>query len=293
VRHFGKPGGGNVRHRRPAARKTRRFAFVLIAAGALVAALATIAGAVVAPVGNITVTVTGAKFVIVLQGTPIDVGPFNGSFKGTVDATGKIAIPKAGVTFTTFAQTIQIPVTITPAATGPFTGTIDPSTGSLSLSGTLVTLASAASPALANCPIGPVKVVMLSTNYSATTGKATVADPAYQVPAIPPGAVGCGGIEGTINDTLGLPSTGGIIMPVTVSPILTGNGAPPPSTTTFTTTTSTTSTTVPTTVAPAPIATTALPRTGSSTGPLAFVGLSMLGAGLALAFRKRRSPLDT
>ena len=96
----------------------------------------------------------------------------------------------------------------------------------------------------------------------------------------------------TINDTLALPSTGSLSLPVTVSPVLTGNGTPPPSTTTFTTTTTTT-TTVPPTAPPNTVAPSALPRTGSSTGPLAFIGLSLLGGGLALAFRRRRSPLET
>jgi LPXTG-motif cell wall-anchored protein len=286
-----------VRHGRHAARKARRFALVLIAAGALViAALATIAGAVVTPApGNVTITATGATFTIFIQGSPITVGPFSGSFKGTVDATGKLKFPKAGIKFTPFSQTIQIPVTITVAASTDFAGTIDPDSSTLSLSGSLVTLASAQTPALNNCPIGPAKVNLQSKNYSKTTGKATVSDPAFVIPAIPAGTAGCvdDTVIQTINDTLTLPSTGGVTGPVTVSPVLTGNGTPPPSTTTFTTTTSTSTTTVPATTAPNTVAPSALPRTGSSTGPLAFIGLALLAGGLALAFRRRRSPLET
>jgi LPXTG-motif cell wall-anchored protein len=282
-----------VRHRRYAARKVRRFALVLIAAGALVIALATTAGAAVAPVGNVTVTVTGAKFNIVLMGTPTDVGPFNGTFKGTVDATGKLSFPKSGITFTTFTQTITVLVSIHPVATGNFTGTVDPDSGTLSLTGSLETLVTASTPPLRDCPIGPIKANLQSKNYSKTTGKATLTDPAYIVPAMAPNTPGCAGIEDTVNELLQLPSTGGVTMPAAVSPVLTGTGTAPPTTTTFTTTTTTT-TTVPTTQAPSnTVAPSALPRTGSSTGPLAFVGLSLLGGGLALAFRRRRSPLET
>ena len=283
-----------MRHGRHAVRKARRFALVLIAAGALMIGYATVAGAVVAPVGNITITASAAKFTVVISGTPIDVGPFTGSFKGTVDATGKISIPKSGIKFTTFQETIVIPVTITVAASTDFSGTIDPDSHTLSLSGSLVTLATASTPALNNCPIGPAKVNLQSKDYSNTTGKATVSDPAFVVPAVPTGTAGCvdDTVIQTINDTLALPSTGSLSLPVTVSPVLTGNGTPPPSTTTFTTTTTTT-TTVPPTAPPNTVAPSALPRTGSSTGPLAFIGLSLLGGGLALAFRRRRSPLET
>ena len=275
-------------------RMTRRF--IVMLGLALLGALtytAVPAGAVIVPVGAVTVTATNANFSLVVTGTPTTVGPFSGTLTGTVDATGHLSFPKAGVVFPAFDTTIVVPATVHPVATGNWSGTIDPSTGAVSVTGPAETLATVGTLSLVDCAVGPVTIALSTAatggvKYNSTTGKATLADPAFQIPAIPAGAPGCNGQEATVNTALGLPGAGGISMDVAFSPALTGNGAPLPSTTTFTTTTTTAPATTTTPTTTAPTATSALPRTGSSTGTLAIIGFSVVLAGIGLSATRRR-----
>jgi LPXTG-motif cell wall-anchored protein len=160
-------------------------------------------------------------------------------------------------------------------------------------------LATVSALGLTDCPVGPFTIhtstVNGGTKYSA--GNATVADPSYAVPVIPSGASGCAGNEAAVNSALGLPGRSGITMDVGFAPVLTGSGVVPTSTTTITTTTTTvkptTTTTVKTATTPqtstrVAAATATLPRTGSSSAPLAIFGLSLLAAGVALWQSGRR-----
>jgi LPXTG-motif cell wall-anchored protein len=287
-----------VRFRSFGARVTRRFSFLLMGAGVAVLATAVTAGAVTAPVGSVTVAVSNGFFVIDIIGMPgTKIGPFTGTLTGTVDNVGKLTFPKSGVKFNSFDTVVVVPATVTLQATGNWSGTLDPSTGAATITGSLVTLATVSTIGAVNCPVGPVTVNGNSLDsadgavkYNTTSGAATLAQHAFQIPALgDAGTVpGCNGQEGTINTALGLPGVGGFVADVKFSPVITGNGTPPPSTTTFTTITTTT--TVPTTTPPtaAPTAPTSLPRTGSSSGPLTFVGIGLLGGGIALWRPRRR-----
>jgi LPXTG-motif cell wall-anchored protein len=277
-------------------RLTRRLTVLLgLALLGAMAYTAAPAGAVIVPTGAVTVTVSNINFSLTVTGTPTTVGPFSGTMTGTVDATGHLTFPKAGINFPAFDTTIVVPATVHAVALGPWSGTIDPSTGAVSVTGPAETLATVATLGLVDCPVGPVTIAAQTgaaggVKYSTSTGKATLADPAFQIPAIPAGQAGCNGQEATVNTALGLPGSGGITMTLAFAPTLTGNGAPPPSTTTFTTTTTTRPATTTTPSTTAPITTSALPRTGSSTGTLAIIGISVVLAGIGLSATRRRGP---
>jgi LPXTG-motif cell wall-anchored protein len=249
---------------------------------------------VITPTGNVTVTVSNASFTLNVMGTPTDVGPFSGTLKGTVTDTGQLTFPKSGISFSGFDTTILVPAHIQPVAPGDWTGTVDPTTGVVTLNGNIDTLTTvSALPGVVNCPIGPSAIhtsTVLAGGVKYASGKATVTDPAYTVPAIPPGIAACGGQEGTINAALPLPGTGGIKLPLSFDPVLTGSGVVPSSTvpppTTTTTRPATASTAASATTAKA-AATSTLPRTGSSSGPLLLIGASLVLAGSVLALRRR------
>ena len=84
-------------------------------------------------------------------------------------------------------------------------------------------------------------------------------------------------LESVINSALGLPGTGGVVVTAPFSPKLTGSAVVPTTTTTAAPTTTTTP---------------SLPRTGTSTAPLALVGLALVAGGAAMALRSRRSTVD-
>jgi LPXTG-motif cell wall-anchored protein len=78
-------------------------------------------------------------------------------------------------------------------------------------------------------------------------------------------------------------------MSLSFSPVLAGSGVVPSSTTTTTTIAPATTTTgEPATTAAAAAATNELPRTGSSSGPLALIGVSLVVAGSVMGLRRRR-----
>jgi LPXTG-motif cell wall-anchored protein len=283
-------------------RSARRLSALLIVGGAGLIAIpagsAFAATAKVDPAGPITLTVSAMNFQLTVTGAPSTVGPFTGTLTGTVDASGNMSFPQANISFPAFTGTIgPVDATVTPQATGDWTGTVDPTSGVVTLTGSLKTLATVTALGTTDCPLGPFTIHTTTTNsggvpYSAA-GAATVADPAYSVPAVPDGTDGCAGNEATINLALGLPGTGGVTIAMSTDPVLTGSGVVPTSTTT-TAPTPTTAAAQPagaTTAAPAAAPASTLPRTGSSSGPLAVLGVGLIGAGLALAIRRRRAPL--
>jgi LPXTG-motif cell wall-anchored protein len=243
--------------------------------------------AVITPTGNVTITVSNAFFTLTVTGAPQDVGPFSGTLTGTVDDSGNLTIPKSGIDFPAFDAVIVVPATVHPVATADWTGTVDPSSGVVTITGTMETLATVSALSLTDCPVGPFTIHTSTVNSGGAkyaSGKATVSDPSYPVSAIPAGTSGCNGAEETVNTALGLPGTGGIRMGLSFDPVLTGSGVVP--TSTSTTPTTPTMAAAPATTA-APAATT-LPRTGSSTLPLAIVGVASVAAGAVLV-RKRRN----
>jgi hypothetical protein len=195
-----------------------------------------------------------------------------------------------------FTANILVTVTIFPAATSAWTGTIDPANGTATVTGQMVTRAVAAP--LINppgCPVGPITIQLSTQNpggasYDEATGAATLTDTTFVLPAVA-AVPECGGLEGAINAALGLPTTGGLSFSVTFQPVLTGTGAPPPSTTIPT---------IPTTLPPPPVETVPVPpvtataaqgelaRTGSSALPFALTAAALLAAGSAALVPRRR-----
>jgi LPXTG-motif cell wall-anchored protein len=247
--------------------------------------------------GPVTVTVTGANFILNVSGAPTEVGPFNGTLTGTVDIDGILSFAQGDISFTDFDTIILVPAHVQPVADGDWTGTMDPNNGTVSISGPLTTLATVDSVGLVDCPIGPFNVQMQGTNYNDSNGNATISDPAYLVNELQPGTPGCNDQEAVVNGALPLPGEGAVTMPVSFEPVITGGGTPPPTTTTFTlpptTAPATTATTAPTgetTVAAAATGGETLPRTGGrATVPVTVLGLALLGAGIALLVPTRRA----
>jgi len=214
------------------------------------------AGAAVSNPGAITVTFHDGSLVTGLG----SFSPLEGSGTGTVTSGGVITLPQANVMFDAFDVQITNPIPLTahlvPVAASDFTGTIDPDTGLVTLSGSLITNIQIPDLGLTNCPLGPLALNLSTANtggvpYDDATGEATGVDNTFIIPAIPTGQAGCGSLESAINDALMLPSSPGaasLTQPMTFSPTLIGttttSGAPTTTTTTApTTTTSSTSTT--------------------------------------------------
>ena len=247
------------------------------------------AGATVEPVGKVTLKIT-VTITEVISGNPTDVGPMTGTAKGTVDAEGHLFFSINDITFKVFSTEIIVPATLQIVPVSDWKGTIDPTSGTVLLSGDLQVNVSVDSldPPLVDCPLGPSTWNLFGKGYSASNGKVTVSDPGFGIPALADGTPGCGGNEGLINPAVGLPGTGSVTANLTFSPILKGKGIV--ATTTTTKATTTTTKPVPVTVAAPPP--TGLPRTGSSTMPLAIAGATFLAAGLALVVRRRPHALQ-
>ena len=274
-------------------RGIRRGAMVAAALAAVMvpSALAIVqAGAVVTPVGAVTLKL---NFTLheTITGTPTAVGPMAGTAHGTVDSAGHLNFPQGGMTFASFnTTTAGQAVTLHLVPTADWTGTIDPTSGSVLLNATGKVLFSVDVLSVVDCPLGPSTWNLFGKGYNSKTGKVALVDPAFDIPALVPGTPGCAGQEATIDGLLPLPAVGSANAGLTFSPILGGVGI------TATTTTDAPTTTT-TTVAPATTATpvtpaantggTQLPRTGSSTMPLAFAGATFLLAGLALVVRRK------
>jgi hypothetical protein len=237
----------------------------LVAAG--VVASTVTANASVQNPGSVTVTVNAATL-----STPMgDFAPIEGTLSGAVSGDGALTFPQASIAFTSFDATITNPVAltvnVTPLASSDFTGTVDPDTGSVTLTGDLTLAISLAQFGLSGCPLGPMSLDLSTANpggsaYSA--GAATVTDQSFVMPLIPDGAPGCAGAEGIIDTLVPLPTAPGastLTMPLTFDPILTGA-----SSTSSTNTTSTTTTTTTTTSSTTTTTTTTVPTTTTTVG---------------------------
>jgi hypothetical protein len=256
------------------------------------------AAADVMPSGPVAMSWSTGSLTLTVNGTPTTVPGLSGTATGTVSPTGQLSFPQSGTTMSSFTGNVLVTVTIFPAATSAWTGTIDPANGTATVTGQMVTRAVAAP--LINppgCPVGPFTIQLSTQNpggaaYDAATGAATLTDTTFVLPAIPAGAPECGGLEGAINAALGLPATGGLSLSVTFEPVLTGTGAPPPSTTIPT---------IPTTSPPPPVETVPVPpvtataaqgelaRTGSSAVPFALAAAVLLAAGAAALVPRHRA----
>ena len=244
--------------------------------GALILGAATTSGAAtpavgtIAPAGPITIKVSAGVFHLSVSGVVNDVGTMVGTLEGSVDADGNMTFAKANVSLPEFPTNVILPADITPVVLGDWHGTIDPAKGTISISGPMELDLDAPGSPITGCPLGPFTFHAQGSKYKSTTGGADIGDPAFAIPAVPPATPGCGGAEDTLSEALGLPGRGGVNMHIAITPVLTGSGTPPPSTTTLPPTTQAPTTTVaPATTVGAPVATVAatadtLPRHGRS-----------------------------
>jgi hypothetical protein len=206
--------------------------FLGVCAAALLSSSAAIADTVDQP-GPISGTIDDGSSIKV--GTVVN--PVGGianpsTISGTVDANGNLSFPVSGVQIAPTQMTVNgLSLTTKISAMRDGIGTIDPLTGELHLSFALKVAISGV-PFAPNCFIPQTNVVLSTTNaggaaYDPATGKATVADGAFSVPA----AQGCGFLTGLVNAQLGLPSSSGnlAVLKITVSPAVTGS-VPPPAT---------------------------------------------------------------
>ncbi|HEX5096965.1 MAG TPA: hypothetical protein VFX21_13155, partial [Acidimicrobiia bacterium] len=260
-----------VRH---AAGRRRKFVLVALTlmVGAALWAWALGAGAAVSNPGPITVTIHDGTLSTALG----SFSPLEGTATGTVDASGNITLPQANITFDEFDVNVTDPLPLTvhvsPVAASAFTGNINPDTGLVTLSGSLTTNLDIATLGLTDCPLGPLSVTLSTATtggvaYDDATGEATLVDNTFVIPEIPAGQAGCGGLEGALNSTLGLPSTPGastLTLPMTFSPTLIGSTTTAAPATTTTTTTVASSTTT-TTAAPTTTTTTTVPSSTTTT----------------------------
>ncbi|MFM7225119.1 MAG: LPXTG cell wall anchor domain-containing protein [Actinomycetota bacterium] len=237
----------------------------------------------VTPAGPITVTI-GVTLNVVVTGTPSKIGPIPCTATGTVGADGKFLLKKADITCPPYNGAVgPVDATTQIVATSDWSGVIDPEGGIVRLNGSSKTLATVPSLGTVDCPVGPITLAASTEKpggaaYNLATGKATVLDNAVSIPAIQDGTEGCFTLESVINTALGLPTTGKTVaLTLAFAPKLSGSADVPTTTTT--------------TVAPTTTAGT-LPRTGSSSAPLAAIGISLVAGGLALALRNRRGALD-
>jgi LPXTG-motif cell wall-anchored protein len=290
------------------ARTRLRVCAVLVLAVVAIATLALPAGADVEPDGKISIKVQITNKLSIFD-TPTSLVT-NGTFEATMAKDGKFTIPKANIKLSpvedlTFLDGGVHVTQIAFGATADWKGGVDPETGLVTISAPTVFTTSGDKPV--PVPGCPIKVQLnLSTKkaggkaYDDKTGKATLSANDYTIPPLPfdlnkPSVPGCGHIEQVFNGALDLPIEKGeatTSAAITFTPIVTGTGdttpvtQAEPSTTTAPPTTVAPTTAVPVTVAPA--ATGELPRTGSSTLPLALAGGGCVAAGLALVARRRR-----
>jgi LPXTG-motif cell wall-anchored protein len=212
---------------------------------------------------------------------------------GTSDGHGNLTFPKAGITSAPVNMTVPVPTTIHLVATSDYTGTINTQTGLVTLTSTAETLIDIPALSATGCPLGPTTAHLSSANtggvkYDATAHTATITDPALAIPKITTAPASCPAAAiAAINGAFPLPTTGSIVETLKIFPPGVAVTAAATPTTTSTTTAPVAAAATPTTAAP-----NTLPRTGSSSGPLAFVGVSLLGGGLALALRRRRSTVS-
>ncbi len=282
-------------------RRKARVGALLVGLVALVAvAVAGPAGADVTPTGKTSLKV-GLTFTLTIFNDPSSF-TVTGTMTGTLAKNGTIAIPKAAILINPAKNIefaggqVKVPQ-IAFTAPGDWKGGVDPKTGLVTLAGPLVVTTTVSYPVPAPaCPIGPIALNLSSAKkggkkYDAKTGTATVTDASYSIPALntdPPGVPGCGGVEGVFNNAMELPTAPGAstaTIVLTFSPVVQGTGVATPVTQAAPTTTTTLA---PSTTTAAPVQQTQLPRTGSSSTPLAIVGGALVLAGAAMVSGRRR-----
>jgi LPXTG-motif cell wall-anchored protein len=282
--------------------RARAFAFLCITIGACVL-LVSAAAADVSPTGPTSVS-AHITFNFKVFGTPAQLN-VDGTLAGTVDNAGKLNFPKSGIHFDdalnqTWGNTPPVVVSkVSPSASGDWTGSIDPETGTVALTGSLIVDAFVKSPLPTpnGCPVGPIPLEMSTektggAKYDLATGSATVADDQFVVEPLledPPGQVDfCEGHEAIFNSALSLPTAPGaatVALKITFDEPLEGSGT----VVTFKTTTTAPKVTVAAAASTTTTATAAheLPRTGGSSLPLTIFGGSLIAAGAVLIGRRR------
>ncbi len=279
--------------------RARAFVLVVLAVVASLL-LATPAGADVSPTGTTEVSVhVTFKFSVFASPAQLDV---DATFTGTVDKKGALEFPSSGISIDpalnqTWVNGEVIVPKVQLTAPSDWHGAIDPASGLVTLSGPLVVTSTVTKPAPAPaCPL-PAVTLNLSTKkaggkaYDPKTSTATVTDNEYSIPALPedpPGQVaGCNKLEVIFNQALDLPTAPGAssaAITLSFEHTLEGSGTTTPVTTKGTTVPVTAAATSTTTVA-APA--NQLPRTGSSSVPLAIFGAGCVAAGGVLVGRRR------
>jgi hypothetical protein len=195
--------------------------------------------------------------------------PLSGSASGTVESTGHIVIPKETISFPpveTVASGLSTTITLEPAA--DWSGDLDLPTGALVVTAPMNMHLALPALGATDCVLGPITLhqttgtsgVLTGVPYAESTGRATIVDGLFTIPAIPGDTPACP-FSMVFNTVVPLPSAPGVAtstMEVTLTP-------PPHSTTTTTTQQPTTTTTQQPT-------TTTTTTTPSGPVPKAFVG---------------------
>lgn len=177
--------------------------------------------------GSVVFTVQAGSGATIGTSAPLSFGGADPlpTLTATVDSSGGLTIAQADIQFQPIVlQVGTFMVTVTPTPLGDGTGSINPLTGEASASITATFLVSGFL-VPAGCQVGPV-TLNLSTAagsaYDPTTGRATLVDNTFAVPA----AAGCGLLGGIVDGQFGLPSDSGrnsATLVLSTNPILTGS----------------------------------------------------------------------
>jgi hypothetical protein len=140
---------------------------------------------------------------------------------GTITASGAVSFPQAGVSFPPqylYADGVGV-LTVQIKATAPWTGSLDANNGIMALR-MQVEVNVAGVPLAPSCKVGPIDINQMVTGlatgpgpkapltgvpYNSSTGRVTMVNTAYSVPA----SSSCGLAASTLDSTLGLPSSSG------------------------------------------------------------------------------------
>jgi hypothetical protein len=220
-----------------------------------------------------------------------------------VGSDGTFTLPSNQLAFTpvSIATPALGALTVQAAATSDFAGTVNTTTGTASLDGSLKLLWSKPTstyvlsrPQMLDCPVGPFAVHLSTATVGGTplspqslldptSRTARLVDSTLDVAAVPDGTTQCAGNEPTLNQALSLP----ILPPTTTTTTSTTTSVPATSTTTTIAPTPTTSasTSTTTTVAPATPGTPATSGLGVALNPtvLAFEPTPSIVATLTIA----------
>ena len=240
-------------------RSARRRGLAVVAIAGCVLSLAfavpgliTGAGANVAGPGNVEVSIVASVLTPNLTLSGITT---SAPASATVEANGALVIPHSSLTFAPLPVTIGAPnptvgdVTVQLVASSDFVGVVNPAGHAESLTGRLTMQVTQAG-TMTGCPVGPFAVHATTAGggtrpYDSSTGRATMVDDNFSLPAIAAGASGCGGLEGSLNNTLSLPIT-----TTTTTTVAGSSSSTSTSTTTTTTTLPPTATTSPVSLLP-------------------------------------------